>query len=103
MPIEPLEAEHAFMSNDPDRICNALVSIALFAKDWQWAQSKCLHFLNDQNSTISGLSATCLGHIARVHGKLDKQKVISALKGHLDNPEISSRIEDAIEDIERFA
>lgn len=51
---------------------------------------------------FGGLAATCLGHIARVHGRLDEDKVVVALRERLSDKEIVGRVVDALEDIEMF-
>ncbi|WP_127166757.1 hypothetical protein [Xanthomonas euvesicatoria] len=87
---------------DPAVICKELVSAAFNDQDWKWVQEKCLIFLNDKNSDIRGVAATCLGHIARIHRKIEKDKVIGALRSRLHDPVISGRVEDALNDIEMF-
>ncbi|WP_167080781.1 hypothetical protein [Massilia aquatica] len=52
---------------------------------------------------IAGVSATCLGHIARIHRKLEKEKVIAALRMKLDRSEIAGVVEDALDDISTFS
>lgn len=102
-PISKAEAAVAFESSNVTQICNALVSIACCENDWRWAQDKCLAFLVSDSPEISGLAATCLGHIARVHKTLDKERVVAALRKQLKNPDIAGQVEDALEDIELFA
>jgi hypothetical protein len=101
-PITKQEAEKAFSSNDSEKICTALVAISFYEEDWKWAQDKCLGFLESEGYEFSSLAATCLGHIARVHGKLEKDKVMQALNRHINDPKISGYIEDAIGDINMF-
>jgi hypothetical protein len=78
------------------------LAISFYEQDWKWAQNKCLNVLKDENDRLSSLAATCLGHIARVHGKMEKTKVMKALKNRLDNPDIFEYVEDAINDINFF-
>lgn len=101
-PLNKDSAERMFASNDVEKICNALLAIAFHEKDWKWAQDKCLAFFFSDNPDISGLAATCLGHIARIHHQIEKDKVISILRGKLGDRRIAGRIEDAIDDIEMF-
>lgn len=101
-PISKQDIEKAFASSDVKRICKALLSVALNDPDWKWAQNQCLDFLGNESSDVRGLAATCLGHIARIHGQLDKDKVIIALREHLDDNIISGKIEDALDDIDIF-
>lgn len=101
-PIDRKVAEDAFASRDAKNICEALVSVALNDPDWRWAQNQCLYFLGNKSPEIRGLAATCLGHIARVHRQLEKEKVLSALREHLNDDPILGRVEDALDDIGMF-
>jgi hypothetical protein len=100
--IDRYVAEEIFASNDIEKITTALVSIAFYEEDWKWAQDKCLEYLSNENDAICGLAATCLGHIARVHGKMKKEKVRMQLLDRKNNLAIVGRIEDALDDIEMF-
>jgi len=100
--IDKASAESIFASNDEKQICQTLVSLAFHEQDWQWVQNYCLKFLQSDNANIAGISATCLGHIARIHRKLEKDKVVSALQLMLSNDQISGVVEDALDDISMF-
>lgn len=102
-PLDKESAEKIFASNDTKKICHAMVAIALHEQDWKWVQEKCLAFFLSDNPEISGLAAICLGHVARIHGQLEKDKVIPILRRRLNEPEIAGQIEDALSDIEMFA
>jgi len=102
-PIAKATAQQIFESGDINKICDALVAIAFYEEDWLWAQNICLDFLSSDNNALSSLAATCLGHIARIHGKLNRAKVIAALKSHANNAAIAGNIDDALGDIKRFA
>jgi hypothetical protein len=95
-------AEKAFGSQQPEAICHALVAIAFCEPDWKWVQDRCLYFLQNKDPVISGLAATCLGHVARIHQKLEREKVITALRSRLEDAEITGRVEDALNDIDMF-
>ncbi len=101
--ISRSEAEKALSSGNPEKICQALLSVSFHETDWKWAQENCLRFLENEDPEISGLAAICLGHIARIHKLIDRDRVVSALRKHSGNPGIAGQIEDAIEDIEKFA
>lgn len=51
---------------------------------------------------ICGLAVTCIGHLARIHGKIEKERIFELFNQQKDNPYISNRIEDAIDDINMF-
>lgn len=92
----------AFSSGVPEEICKALVSAVFHDTDWQWLQNRCLEFLGSDNADISGLAATCLGHIARIHRAMEKERVLAALHRYLDDPRIGGRVQDALDDIEMY-
>jgi len=102
-PLSKNDAEGALASASPAVVCRALVSIAFHEPDWRWAQDRCLDELSNTNSDIRGLAATCLGHVARVHGALEKTRVLAALTPLLADPVVAGRVEDALNDIEAFA
>lgn len=101
-PVNKQLAQEIFESKNISEICDALVSVTFHEHDFYWAQEKCLCFLQSPDAEISGLAATCLGHLARIHAKLDKEKVVHALTLRQNDPEISGRIQDALDDIEMF-
>lgn len=98
------EALKILSTHTSEKICEALLSITLYDVDWKLGQAQCLHFLNHENSDVSGLAATCLGHLARIHQNIDKDVVVLvlALKEQLKNLAISDRVQDALDDIEMF-
>ncbi|PKE27839.1 hypothetical protein CWS43_24495 [Rahnella sp. AA] len=89
-------------SNDVNKICAALVSISFYESDWKWAQDICLDCLKSDNIEVSKIAATCLGHIVRIHGMLEIDKVLDAFKQQEKNKAISGYISDAIDDINIF-
>lgn len=103
--IQPLSREsamEAFASGDSKRICDALVAIAFYEGDWQWVQGICLLFLENVNPDICSVAAICLGHIARIHRKIDKNIVIPAIRRKMMNEKIKGILQDALDDIETF-
>lgn len=96
------EAIKIFTAGTNTEICDALLAIIFHDEDWRWSQEQCLYFLSHSDPDISGLAATCLGHIARIHHKLDRELVTTALRKRLNDPKISGRVKDALEDIETF-
>lgn len=84
------------------KICDALLGVVLHSSDWKWCQNQCLNLLNHQNIEVQSLAATCLGHIARIHKKIDKPLVIKVLNAKLKDPLVSGAAQDALDDIEIF-
>ncbi|MBC3879964.1 hypothetical protein H8K35_06495 [Undibacterium sp. LX40W] len=101
--LDRADLNAAFLSKDPQVICDALVTMAFYEADWNWAQEKCLSFLKSSDIQVAGLAATCLGHIARIHRRLDKERVLIALRdASLNTPFIAGKVEDALDDIDTF-
>lgn len=101
-PLARQEAEMAFSSGSPEQITDALVRVALNDPDWRWVQEKCLTFLDSPESDVRRLAVTCLGHLARIHGELDREKVVRLLNNLRHDDQIGGSVEDALEDIEEF-
>lgn len=101
-PISRKDAKAAFSSGNSDRISDTLVSLAFYDSDWRWVQDKCLHFIDSSFPDVRRLSITCLGHLARIHGKLDMSKVMPVLENLRDDDEVGGIVEDTFEDIEIF-
>ena len=101
-PIGRDAAIEAFATGDAETICHALVAVAFHESDWQWSQERCLELLENEDPNVSSLAAACLGHVARIHKALDKERVVSALRNRMSDDRISGSIEDALDDIEMF-
>jgi len=102
LPITRQEAETAFSSENLEEICDALVRVTYHDPDWGWVQAQCLRFGKHPHSEIRGLAATCIGHLARIHGVLDMESVRPVLDELLKDPEVSGRAQDALDDIKVY-
>lgn len=98
------EASSGFATNEPQTICCTLVNVAFHDPDWRWVQDKCLELAQHPDSAVRQIAATCLGHVARIHQKLDLEKVAPVLNQLLLDSELYVRgcAEDAIGDIKMF-
>ena len=102
LPISRKDAETIFSSGSSENIADALVSLAYYDSDWSWVQEICIRYLIGDNKNLQAVAATCLGHLARIHRKLDLEKVIPLLKKLQDNPKIGGIVEDALGDIDWY-
>ena len=96
------QAEKIFASNDTDAISESLVALALNEPDWQWTQDKCIEFTHHGEWVLRAVAATCLGHLARLHGSLDLDKVRPRLLALMKDLRTSGYAEDAAGDIKMF-
>src|SRR5438445_8183155 len=95
-PISKKRAKEQLARSDRESVSRALVRIAMFESDRRWAQSQCLRFARDQDSFIRGVAATCLGHLARIHGEIDEDEVIPIVRQLLrdEDPQTRGKAED---------
>ncbi len=101
-PMSREDATRALHSPNPEETCMALLSIALHEPDWRWAQEQCLRSLQHASEQVRALALTCLGHVARIHGHLDMERVLPALVELRTHASLAGRVEDALDDIEMF-
>ena len=104
-PVEPItkaEADVSLDSGDPPKIISALLGAAYHINDWRWVQDRCLSFLDNSVADVRNVAVLSLSHIARIHGDLDKEKVLSMLEKFQYDPEMSEEISQTIEEIEWY-
>src|SRR5690348_2256480 len=101
-PLTRADAEREFASGDSERMVRALVAVTENDVNWEWVESRCLQFLESPITDLRDAAILCLGHLARIHHKLNKDKVLPALERHRDDADASGRIDDALDDIEMF-
>lgn len=99
-----LHLEKLLDSGESSKVTDTLLYIAYNICDVEWAEEQLMRMANDPDDDISGLALTCLGHLARVNGKINKDTVINFLKDKMasSNEIVSSRAEDALDDINMF-
>jgi hypothetical protein len=101
-PVSRDEAEVALSSGSPDALSRTLLSMAYHDDDWRWVQDTCITFTNHPDPEVSALAVTCLGHLARIHGVLDTDKVLPVLEKLRKDPKIAGRVDDALDDIKMY-
>lgn len=103
VPVSKVAATKYLASNDTIVVRNTLVSLALHEPDWRWVQSRCLKSLHHEDGDVRRVAALCLGHLARIHGIIDRDLVLPALYALRDDPFARGGVADALDDIEMFA
>jgi HEAT repeat protein len=96
------DAALAFEGGVPRETSEALISLALYEEDWRWVQEAALRYLEHPNADLRMTAALALGHLARLHGNLDTDRVVPALRKLLSDPITAGRASDALDDIEMF-
>jgi hypothetical protein len=102
-PIDRDEAEAMLASTNAYAATEAILRLALHDPDGTWVTDRALDLLQSPDADIRAVAATALGHVARIHHAIDRQRVIPALQRLMDNPATAGRAEDALDDIAMFA
>ena len=69
--------------------------------DWEWLQHICLKYISHQDFWISTTAIAGLSDIARIHGMLNKEKVLKELEV-IKNSNLKEVIESTIDDLSIF-
>ncbi|NML35544.1 hypothetical protein [Paraburkholderia antibiotica] len=97
------ELEHRLNSSDKDAVIDALMYLCFNINDPEWIQDKCIEAIErEKDEDIRGLGITCIGHVARMHSQINKDKVMPVLKRLLCDESLSGRAQDALDDIDTF-
>lgn len=98
------ELENQLKSSDKGIAIDALMYLCFNIEDPEWIQDKCIEAIeNGKYEDVRGLGITCLGHVARMYSKINRNKVMPVLKRLLNDDSLSGRAQDALDDIEIFA
>lgn len=101
-PIPRDEAEIIIQQGFPEAIALTLVRLAYHDPDWRWVQNLCIALSSHPDKWVRRTCVTCFGHLARIHGYIDKQKVMPVLNQLLQDPDVKGEAEDALEDLKVF-
>lgn len=91
-------------SDDPDTLLTALLSAALYSGDGMRAEKLAYKFIDHADPYVRGTAMLSLGHIARVHGTLDRDKAIHVLRvaRHDTNEHVRGTAFDALEEVQHW-
>lgn len=95
-------AEAILLKGNSSEMCSALISIALYEKDLSWAQDLVFPNFLSTNKDIAQAAITSVGHLARLHGQIDLDRLNFLLERMIYKAELSGNIEDMFNDIEVF-
>jgi hypothetical protein len=101
-PISAAAARRALDSGDPREISLALLRLALHGPDWKRAEELAREHAMHRDVTIRRNAATSLGHIARVHGRMDVDASLRLLHAMREDPEVTDWADAALDDFEMF-
>ena len=101
------DAITVFRTGQPGDIAETLVSLALYEQDADFTLPWCLFFLRHPDDDISAVAATCIGHTARIHQRINKAVVVPILEiirdeGRIAGRSVADTAECALDDIKMF-
>lgn len=102
-PISREQYERIRAEGTEEDLCAALVDLTYHEPSLAYVRDECLRLIREGSPEVRTVAATCLGHLARIHGRLDSDAVLPALRTLLDDPRTRGAADNAIEDIALFA
>jgi hypothetical protein len=87
---------------DPNARMDGILSLALYDPDWKFVQDLCLELLHDSDVAVVATAILALGHLGRIHGHLELDRVVPELDALKSNDALAGRVSDTLDDIEIF-
>ncbi len=101
-PIDRHEAEHLLGAEDAEAVATALIRSALHDPDWRWVQDRAVPLARHPSADVRRAVAISFGHLARLHGKIDGQVALPALRDIARDEALAGVVSDALDDIASF-
>lgn len=98
------EINKAIADNNTDELFYAVLSVALYSDDFEYAEKICIQLSNHEHFNVRGNAIQGFGHIARIHGKLNKGKTKPIIENALqdENEYIRGNANDAKDNTKLF-
>jgi hypothetical protein len=98
------EVEAAIERNVPEELLYAVVSAAMYANDAEWAESVCLRLATHPHFNVRGNALLGFGHIARIHRRLSRRRVLPLLEAGFHDPHdyVRGHAHGAADDISHY-
>ncbi len=96
--------QKAVNENDTDKLLLMVLSVALYSDDYEYAGNFCVQFSNHEHFNVRGNAIQSFGNIARIHGKLNEEKIKPIIKKALrdKNEVVRGNAIDAKDDAKTF-
>jgi HEAT repeat protein len=103
-PISRKDATAAVSSGNQDELGLVALAVALHEPDVNWAQTFLISLVGNESPVVRGNAVQGLGHLARLHGKLDvviaRPVVVAALAD--PDPYVRGQAENAQDDLKVY-
>src|ERR1700752_335024 len=96
------DVEAAILRNEPEELLVAVLSAALHGSSLKWAEGVCRKLSAHAHFKVRGNAILCFGHLARIHGRLDRSAVVPIIEAGLvdANEYVRGQAEAAANDVE---
>ena len=96
--------EHEIVFDDPIRLMDLVLEVALEAEDREWAQSICVQLARHRSAQVRGNAILAFGHLARRFGRLDPGRVRRLVDIALHDPSdyVRRQADSAADDLRTF-
>jgi len=98
------DIEEALAGNNADELLLMVLSVALHSDDFEHAEDFCLQLSNHEHFNVRGNAIQALRHIARIHGKLNENKIKPIIENALKDKDefVRGNADDTKDDTELF-
>ena len=98
------DVERAIRTDDIEALRLAVIGVSMHDDDWRYAQDLCVRLSSHAHFNVRGNAVLGFGHIARVHGQLDRTLVQPIIQGALrdENDYIRGQADCAKDDTALF-
>jgi hypothetical protein len=87
---------------DAKEISGALIGLALNELELPWIQDRVIELLDHSDARVRASAIISVGHLVRLHGSIDEERVLPILERLNEDPEASDYVENALDDIQMF-
>lgn len=100
-PASREDLETAVAAGDPAAISRTMLGV-IEDDDVDWLTQTLLDLAGHESHEVRATAISSLGHVARIHGQIDRDRVLPRLRDLGSDPLLRGRVDDAIDDIEHF-
>ena len=94
--IQPISKESACQilkeCAEEQLIADVLLSLTIHGSDWEWVQHKCIEYTAHESLLVRRIAIQCIGHLARIHRKIDISLVQPMLTSFYDDPQLEDTV-----------
>ncbi|HET6612293.1 MAG TPA: hypothetical protein VFG83_09900 [Kofleriaceae bacterium] len=102
--LEQAEALRVLREGSSEEVARALLAVVLHEEDFGFALSLVVDCARSDRPEIRGIGVLCLGHLARIHGRIPEDPVLQLVEAALSDESsyVRGQAENAADDIAMF-